>query len=96
MHIYTHLGTRKGKCDPNLTTKFSRSEIFDFPKLVPEWSWGIAGMGGHAETCSKHTATRQRASHTLPQLHDVVATEYGNAKEFQTLEIMVFQNLKIQ
>ena len=52
------------KCGPNLTTKFSKSQIFDFPKLAPERSWGIAGMAGPAETCSKDTAARPRASRT--------------------------------
>ena len=51
---------RKGKYGPNLTTEISKSEIFDFPKLAPGRSWGNAGMVGHAETCSKHTAARPR------------------------------------
>ena len=55
---------------------------------------GVGGMGGHAETCCKHTATRQRTSRTPSQLHDVVAVAAGsgNGKEFQTLEISDFAN----
>ena len=56
------LNTAKGKGGPNLTSKISKSQIFDFPKLAPERSWGIAGMVGREETRSKHTAARPRAS----------------------------------
>ena len=72
-------------CGPNLTTKISKSEIFEFSKLSPERSWGIAGMVGRAETCSKDTAARPRASRpaSLHRLHDVVVAEHGNGKEFQ-------------
>jgi len=57
-NLGTQLRPRKGKGGPNLTTKISKSKIFDFPKLAPERSWGIAGMVGRAETRSKHTAAR--------------------------------------
>ena len=56
------LGARNGKCGPNLTTNISKSKICDFPKLAPERSWGIAGMVGRAETCSKHRARAPRGS----------------------------------
>ena len=58
--LRAQLRARKDKYGPNLTTEISKSEIFDFPKLAPERSWGNAGMVGHAETCSKHTAARPR------------------------------------
>ena len=60
--LRTLLRARKGKRSRNLTSKISKSQIFDFPKLAPERSWGIAGMVGRAETRSKHTAARPRAS----------------------------------
>ena len=62
--LRTQLRARKGKGGPNLTTKISKSEIFESPKLAPERSWGIAGMAGRAEACSKDTAARPRASRT--------------------------------
>ena len=54
------MGKLNLRLPPNLTTKIPKSENFDFPKLAPERSWGNAGMVGHAETCSKHTAVRPR------------------------------------
>ena len=56
--LLTPLRVRKGKYNPNLTTKISKSQIFAFPKLAPERSWGIAGMSGRAET---QPNTRPRA-----------------------------------
>ena len=49
--LRSQLGARKGKCSRNLTTKISKAEFFDFPKLGPARLWGIGGMVGCAETC---------------------------------------------
>ncbi len=76
------LGARKGKCGPNLTTKISKSKICDFPKLAPERSWGIAGMVGRAETCSKHRARARLADRSF-LMHDVVPQWLRNGQEGQ-------------
>ena len=49
--LRSQLGARKSKCCRNLTTKNSKSENFDFPKLGPARLWDIGGMVGCAETC---------------------------------------------
>jgi len=56
---HTQLRARKGNCGQNLTTEILDFENFefrkfsDFLKLAPARLWGIAGMAGCAETCSK-------------------------------------------
>ena len=64
-------------------------EIFEFPKLAPGRVWGVAGMVGHAETCSKHPSARL-ALRSLP-IHDrgVVPQKSWN---FKILQISEFRN----
>ena len=88
---------RKGKYGPNLTTKISKSEIFDFPKLAPERSWGNAGMVGHAETCSKHTPARPRLAPrfltymTLSRQSMGMTRKISNSPNHQNFKIANFE-----
>ena len=60
--LRSQLGARKGKCGRNLTTKISKSKFFDFPKLGPARLWGLEGMVGCAETCSKQSPCASRTA----------------------------------
>jgi hypothetical protein len=59
--VRSQLMASKGKVDPNLTTKISKPEFFDFLKIAPLRLWDIAGIAGYAETRSKRPIRAPRA-----------------------------------
>ena len=79
--------SRKGEGGPNLTTKFSKSQIFDFPKLAPERSWDIAGMVGRVQTRSKHTAAPARLAPRFLACMTLSRQSTGTARNRKIREI---------
>ena len=86
-------GQRRPK---SLYQNFRNRKFSIFPNLLlgHRGRWGIVGMVGRAETCSKHKATRPRAP--LPHMYDVVAAEHGDYNEFQIPRNFGFLNLEIR